>query len=63
MKSNIVYNAPIEEYKEGRRIFRRYSSSAYSILNNGLTPVEIEMKQDTVLLLISLSGFENMEWD
>ncbi len=62
MKSEKVYSAPIEEFKEGKRVFRRYSSRSYSILNKGLTPVEIDMTQDLVLLLNSLSGFENMEW-
>lgn len=41
MKSEAGYEAPIESYKEGRKVFYRYENTNFSILSKPLNNLEI----------------------
>lgn len=41
MKSEAGYDAPIESYKDGRKVYYRYSDPEFSILKTPLNPAEL----------------------
>ncbi|MFM2394668.1 MAG: hypothetical protein RLZZ546_2650 [Bacteroidota bacterium] len=58
MKSTHGYSAPIEELKQGRSTFRRYTDINFSINNQPLNEDETSQLKDAIVFLSRLSGRE-----
>jgi predicted DNA-binding transcriptional regulator YafY len=58
MKSHHGYNAPIENHKEGRNAYMRYSDISFSINNQPLNEDETLQLRDAIIFLSRLSGRE-----
>lgn len=58
----VEFNAPIEKYREGGRVFYRYTDPDYSFANQPLNEEEIEHIKDAVLILSRFSGLPGFEW-
>jgi len=58
----LEFNAPIEKYREGNRVFYKYSDSEYSFANQPLNQDEIDHIRDAVSILSRFSGLPGFEW-
>jgi predicted DNA-binding transcriptional regulator YafY len=58
----LEFNAPIEKYRDGNRVFYKYSDPEYSFSNQPLNQEEIEHLKDAALILSRFSGVPGFEW-
>lgn len=58
----VEFNAPIEKYRDGNRVFYKYSDPEYSFSNQPLNHEEIEHLKDAALILSRFSGVPGFEW-
>ena len=62
MKDSKGYNAPIEEIKEGRNVYRRYSDLNFSINNQPINESEASQLKEALLTLNRFKGMPQFEW-
>ena len=56
MKSVDGWTIPLEHYKEGKKVYYRYSDKIYTIQNSPLKHHQFQLLQDTLELLTSVGG-------
>ncbi len=56
------FGAPIERYRDGNRVFFRYTDPDYSYANQPLNQEEIDHIRDAVIILSRFSGVPGFEW-
>lgn len=62
MKDSKGYNAPIEEIKEGRSVYRRYSDLNFSINNQPINESEATQLKEALITLNRFKGMPQFEW-
>ena len=62
MKDSKGYNAPIEEIKEGRSVYRRYSDLNFSINNQPINESEASQLKEALMTLNRFKGMPQFEW-
>lgn len=62
MSSEAGFRAPINSYKEGKRIFYRYSDKDYSLAMQQINPVEAELLKSTLDMLGRFSGLPQFDF-
>ncbi|WP_299060118.1 WYL domain-containing protein [uncultured Polaribacter sp.] len=62
MKDSKGYNAPIEEIKEGRSVYRRYSDLNFSINNQPINESEATQLKEALMTLNRFKGMPQFEW-
>jgi predicted DNA-binding transcriptional regulator YafY len=62
MKDSKGYNAPIEEFKDGRSVFRRYSDLNFSINNQPINESEASQLKEALMTLNRFKGMPQFEW-
>lgn len=62
MRDSKGYNAPIEEYKDGRKVYRRYSDLNFTINNQPLNESEALELKETLITLNRFKGLPQFEW-
>ncbi len=62
MESESGYSAPIERFKEGRRVYYRYADLKFSINSQPLNESEANQLKETLLLLSRFKGMPHFEW-
>lgn len=62
MESDAGWSIPLERYKDGRKIYYRYSDKSFSINNKGLNPYEVEQIKSTISILSRFKGIPQSEW-
>lgn len=56
------YDAPIEEYKEGRIVYRRYTDLNFTINNQPLNEDEANQLKEALMTLTRFKGMPQFEW-
>jgi len=62
MKSEGGFQAPIESYRSGKKVYYRYNPTSYSIAKQPLNAAELEQVQLTLETLGRVSGMPQFEW-
>jgi predicted DNA-binding transcriptional regulator YafY len=62
MESEQGWSIPLERYKEGKRVFYRYSDNKYSIKNYGINQNEAEQLKETLAIISRFKGLPKFEW-
>ncbi len=62
MKDSLGYNAPIESYKDGAKVFYRYTDINFSINNQPLNEQEAQQLKEALLTLSRFRGMPQFEW-
>lgn len=62
MKDSKGYNAPIQEFKEGRSVYRRYSDLSFSINNQPINESEASQLKEALMTLNRFKGMPQFEW-
>jgi predicted DNA-binding transcriptional regulator YafY len=62
MKDSKGYDAPIEEIKEGRSVYRRYSDLNFSINNQPINESEASQLKEALMTLNRFKGMPQFEW-
>lgn len=62
MESERGYSAPIERYKDGKRVFYRYSDLKFSINSQPLNESEANQLKEALLTLSRFKGMPQFEW-
>ncbi len=62
MKSLNGYDAPIEVYKEGRKVYYRYSEKDFSILKKPLSPSELNTLNEALETLARMNSLPGFDW-
>lgn len=62
MESEQGWSIPLERYKEGKRVFYRYSNKNFSIKNFGINPNEAEQIKESLAIMSRFKGLPQFEW-
>lgn len=62
MRDSQGFEAPIESYKDGKRVFYRYSDLSFSINNQPLNEKEAQQLKEALLTLTRFKGIPQFEW-
>lgn len=62
MKSPDGWNVPLEHYRDGHKVFYRYSDLSYSINNQPLNETEENQLKEALLTLSRFKGMPQFEW-
>ena len=62
MESDQGWSIPLERFKEGRKVYYRYSDKDFTIGNKGINPSEAEQLRDTLSILSRFKGLPQFEW-
>lgn len=62
MKSEAGYNAPIESYRDGKKVYYRYSDKDFSILKKPLSQTEINHLKEAMETLNRLNNLQGFDW-
>lgn len=62
MKDSKGYNAPIEEYKQGRSVYRMYSDLSFSINNQPINESEANQLKEALMTLNRFKGMPQFDW-
>jgi hypothetical protein len=62
MESEQGWSIPLERFKEGKRVFYRYSDKSFSIKNHGINQAEAEQLKETLTILTRFKGMPQFEW-
>ncbi|MCG9880039.1 MAG: WYL domain-containing protein [Bacteroidia bacterium] len=62
MESEQGWSIPLERFKEGRKVFYRYSDKSFSIRNIGINHAEAEQLKETLAILTRFQGMPQFEW-
>ena len=62
MTSANSYEIPLEKYKDGRRVYYRYTDRNFSIKNQPLNETEAIQLKETLITLSRFKGLPQFEW-
>jgi predicted DNA-binding transcriptional regulator YafY len=62
MRDSQGFDAPIESYKDGQRVYYRYSDMSFSINNQPLNEKEAHQLNEALLTLSRFKGLPQFEW-
>ena len=62
MESDQGWSIQLERFKEGRKVYYRYSDKDFTIGNKGINPSEAEQLRDTLSILSRFKGLPQFEW-
>jgi predicted DNA-binding transcriptional regulator YafY len=62
MESEQGWSIPLERFKEGKRVYYRYSDKSFSIKNLGINQAEAEQLNETLTILTRFRGLPQFEW-
>ena len=62
MRDSQGFDAPIESYKDGKKVFYRYSDLSFSINNQPLNEKEAGQLKEALLTLSRFKGIPQFEW-
>jgi len=62
MRSEAGFRAPITAYKEGRRVYYRYSDRTYSLAMQPINPIEADLLKNTLDMLGRIKGLPQFEF-
>ncbi|UOE39700.1 helix-turn-helix transcriptional regulator [Chryseobacterium oryzae] len=62
MKSEAGFNAPIENYKKGRKVYYQYSDPEFSILKSPLNPSELSSLNEALETLSRINNLPGFDW-
>ena len=62
MQDSKGYDAPIETYKDGRKVYYRYEDLSFSINNSPLNSTEAEQLKNAISILQRFEGAPQFEW-
>lgn len=62
MESNAGYCAEIEHYRDGKKMYYRYTDPNFSIEKVPVTPEEMDQLKETILMLNRFKGMPHFEW-
>jgi predicted DNA-binding transcriptional regulator YafY len=62
MKDSKGYDAPIEEIKDGRKVYRIYTDQNFTINNQPINEFEANQLKETLLTLNRFKGMPQFEW-
>lgn len=62
MRSEAGFDAPVESYKEGRKVFYRYSDNEFSILKSPLNPAELNSLNEAMETLSRINNLPGFDW-
>ncbi|MGO1597082.1 MAG: helix-turn-helix transcriptional regulator [Sphingobacterium sp.] len=62
MESEQGWSIPLERFKDGRKVYYRYSDKSFSIGNKGINPSEAEQLKETLSILSRFKGMPHFEW-
>lgn len=62
MKSEAGFEAPIESYKEGRKVYYRYADADFSILKKPLNPNELNTLNEALETLSRMNSLPGFDW-
>lgn len=62
MRDSLGFDAPIESYKDGKKVFYRYSDLTFSINNQPLNEKEAGQLKEALLTLSRFKGIPQFEW-
>ncbi|ASK28802.1 hypothetical protein CEY12_01180 [Chryseobacterium sp. T16E-39] len=62
MRSEAGFDAPIESYKDGKKVFYRYSDSEFSILKSPLNPSELDSLNEAMETLSRINNLPGFDW-
>jgi len=62
MRSEAGFRAPIESYKEGKKVYYRYSDFSYSMAMQQINPIEAELLKTALDVLIRFKGIPQFEF-
>lgn len=62
MRDSQGFDAPIESFKDGKKVFYRYSDFSFSINNQPLNEKEAEQLKEALLTLSRFKGIPQFEW-
>lgn len=62
MKDSKGYEAPIEEFKDGKKVFRRYTDLNFTINKQPINEFEANQLKETLLTLNRFKGMPQFEW-
>lgn len=62
MRSEAGFDAPIESYKDGKKVFYRYADSEFSILKSPLNPSELNSLNEAMETLSRINNLPGFDW-
>lgn len=62
MESNAGYKADIEHYRDGKKMYYRYTNPDFSIEKTPITSEEMDQLKETILMLNRFKGMPHFEW-
>jgi len=62
MRSEAGFDAPIESYRDGKKVFYRYSDSEFSILKSPLNPSELNSLNEALETLSRINNLPGFDW-
>ena len=62
MKSEAGFDAPIESYKDGRKVYYRYENPDFSILKKPLTSTELNTLNEALETLSRMNSLPGFDW-
>lgn len=62
MRDSQGFEAPIESYKDGRKVYYRYSDTSFSINNQPLNENEANQLKEALLTISRFKGMPQFEW-
>ncbi|WP_144282014.1 helix-turn-helix transcriptional regulator [Chryseobacterium echinoideorum] len=62
MRSEAGFSAPIESYKDGKKVFYRYADPEFSILNSPLNPSELNSLNEAMETLSRINNLPGFDW-
>ena len=62
MESEQGWSVPLERYKDGKKVYYRYSDKSFSIRNQAINETEAKQLKETLLILTRFKGMPQFEW-
>ena len=62
MESEQGWAIPLERFKDGKRVYYRYSDKSFSINSLGINQAEAEQLKETLTILTRFKGMPQFEW-
>jgi len=62
MRSEAGFRAPIDSYKEGKKVYYRYSDPSYSMAMQQINPIEAELLKTALDVLVRFKGIPQFEF-
>jgi predicted DNA-binding transcriptional regulator YafY len=62
MESDQGWSIPLERFKDGKRVFYRYSTRSFSIKNQSINEIEVNQLKETLSTLARFKGMPQFEW-